>query len=94
MASDPSLSINGNYAAHAGYGISDQSYNGHSNSNVGPTAASYGDATATATSTNGGAEEKSDIPKEEVGWYFVEQYYTTLSKTPEKLYVSQSLRSK
>lgn len=30
----------------------------------------------------------SDIPKDEVGWYFVEQYYTTLSKTPEKLYVS------
>lgn len=30
----------------------------------------------------------SEIPKDEVGWYFVEQYYTTLSKSPERLYVS------
>lgn len=26
--------------------------------------------------------------KDEIGWYFVESYYTTLSKTPEKLHVS------
>jgi len=30
----------------------------------------------------------SEIPKDEVGWYFVEQYYTTLSKNPNQLYVS------
>lgn len=29
----------------------------------------------------------SEIPKDEVGWYFVEQYYTTLSKSPDRLYV-------
>lgn len=34
----------------------------------------------------------ADIPKDEVGWYFVEQYYTTLSKTSEKLYVSSCVR--
>lgn len=28
-----------------------------------------------------------DLSKDEVGWYFVEQYYTTLSKSPEKLHV-------
>lgn len=28
-----------------------------------------------------------DIKKDEVGWYFVEQYYTTLSRAPEKLHV-------
>lgn len=28
------------------------------------------------------------VPKDEVGWYFVEQYYTTLNKTPERLHVS------
>src|SRR3569833_1978485 len=28
-----------------------------------------------------------DHSKDEVGWYFVEQYYTTLSKNPEKLHV-------
>ena len=31
-----------------------------------------------------------DLPKDEVGWYFVEQYYTTLSKSPERLHVSIS----
>lgn len=33
----------------------------------------------------------SEIPKDEVGWYFVEQYYTTLSKTPDRLYVRRLL---
>jgi hypothetical protein len=33
----------------------------------------------------------SEIPKDEVGWYFVEQYYTTLSKSPDRLYVSHIL---
>jgi len=28
-----------------------------------------------------------DLTKDEVGWYFVEQYYTTLSKNPDKLHV-------
>ena len=32
----------------------------------------------------------SEIPKDEVGWYFVEQYYTTLSKSPERLHVRPS----
>jgi hypothetical protein len=35
-----------------------------------------------------GNAQTSEIPKDEVGWYFVEQYYTTLSKSPDKLYVS------
>lgn len=35
----------------------------------------------------------SEIPKDEVGWYFVEQYYTTLSKSPDRLYVSRMLIS-
>ena len=36
----------------------------------------------------------SNLSKDEVGWYFVEQYYTTLSKSPEKLHVSFDLSSK
>lgn len=28
-----------------------------------------------------------EVSKEEVAWYFVESYYTTMSRTPEKLYV-------
>lgn len=34
------------------------------------------------------AGASNDLSKDEVGWYFVEQYYTTLSKFPEKLHVS------
>jgi len=41
-----------------------------------------------ATSGGGNASASaSEVPKDEVGWYFVEQYYTTLSKNPEKLHV-------
>jgi len=38
-------------------------------------------------------ESKTDIPKEEVGWFFVEQYYTTLSRSPEKLRLFYSQKS-
>ncbi|EFW15346.1 hypothetical protein D8B26_008095 [Coccidioides posadasii str. Silveira] len=38
-------------------------------------------------------EAKNDIPKEEVAWFFVEQYYTTLSRTPEKLHLFYSRKS-
>jgi hypothetical protein len=33
-------------------------------------------------------EQQGEVPKDEVGWYFVEQYYTTLNKTPERVHVS------
>lgn len=39
--------------------------------------------------TSGGTNH--DLSKDEVGWYFVEQYYTTLSKAPEKLHVRHTL---
>lgn len=42
------------------------------------------DATQTAN------DASSSPSKDEVGWYFVEQYYTTLSKNPSKLHVSHS----
>ncbi|KAK3333095.1 NTF2 and RRM domain-containing protein [Cercophora scortea] len=35
----------------------------------------------------------SNLPKDEVGWYFVEQYYTTLSKSPDKLHLFYGKRS-
>lgn len=37
---------------------------------------------------------KNEIPKDEVGWFFVEQYYTTLSRSPEKLHLFYSRHSK
>ena len=43
-------------------------------------------APATASAA---ADSSSNLGKDEVAWFFVEQYYTTLSKTPEKLHVRQ-----
>jgi hypothetical protein len=37
--------------------------------------------------TSSAANTGNNLSKDEVGWYFVEQYYTTLSKFPEKLHV-------
>ncbi|KIL88980.1 hypothetical protein FAVG1_07374 [Fusarium avenaceum] len=50
------------------------------------TSAADGSATAAASSNSG-------LSKDEVGWYFVEQYYTTLSKSPEKLHLFYGKRS-
>lgn len=53
----------------------------------------YKSSTDSYTVTSGGAQPQaasgsnSNLSKDEVGWYFVEQYYTTLSKSPEKLHV-------
>jgi hypothetical protein len=45
-------------------------------------------ATSVPTDSATGNASGNDLSKDEVGWYFVEQYYTTLSKSPEKLHVS------
>lgn len=34
------------------------------------------------------ANSTNNLGKDEVGWYFVEQFYNTLSRSPEKLHVS------
>lgn len=49
--------------------------------------ASYAPA-STVSATSSTAQGGNEIPKDQVGWYFVEQYYTTLSRSPEKLHVS------
>ncbi|KAF6817167.1 NTF2 and RRM domain-containing protein [Colletotrichum sojae] len=44
--------------------------------------------------TNDGASATVGTPsKDEVGWYFVESYYTTLAKNPEKLHLFYGKRS-
>jgi hypothetical protein len=47
-------------------------------------------ATSGPAESSTGSASGNDLSKDEVGWYFVEQYYTTLSKSPEKLHVSFS----
>ena len=44
-------------------------------------------ATSGPAESSTGNASGNDLSKDEVGWYFVEQYYTTLSKSPEKLHV-------
>jgi hypothetical protein len=50
-------------------------------------------ATSSAGSIDPQGSGDNNLSKDEVGWYFVEQYYTTLSKTPEKLHLFYSKRS-
>lgn len=58
------------------------------NNNAAATAANF-QQTQQSTPSN----EKIDISKDEVGWFFVEQYYTTMSRSPEKLHLFYSRRS-
>ncbi|PHH85282.1 hypothetical protein CDD83_659 [Cordyceps sp. RAO-2017] len=71
------MATNGNFAHQEQYKSSADQY---------PAAPASAD---TASSAAG----NSNLSKDEVGWYFVEQYYTTLSKSPEKLHLFYGKRS-
>jgi len=77
MATD--APVNGTYGQQGGF---DQSA-GYTNS-ASSGQPSYSNGASNQAPSSGATQE---IPKDEVGWYFVEQYYTTLSRSPEKLYV-------
>lgn len=88
MASESATkALNGNHP----YGAHDQS--GSSNHTA---AAEDGSNSSTAghNYAPGANDGNSKVPKDEVGWYFVEQYYTTLSKSPERLHVRWLLQNK
>ncbi|KAL9606290.1 MAG: hypothetical protein Q9179_000565 [Wetmoreana sp. 5 TL-2023] len=94
MASDAAIkAVNGNYGSQNPYGSGDQQLPSRGlGAPAGPTPSGpAGAETSTASNVSAGtstasAEGSSSLPKDEVGWYFVEQYYTTLSKNPEKLH--------
>ncbi|KAH9868572.1 hypothetical protein J1614_007644, partial [Plenodomus biglobosus] len=77
---ESSASINGNYAPQA----YENSYS---------TGASNFTPSQQPTAQPAQQAPASEIPKDEVGWYFVEQYYTTLSKSPDRLYLFYNKRS-
>ena len=93
MATD-SKTVNGNYGAQYPYGQAESFVPppslSASNGNT-PAGISGEDGVTTSAASSSeptGAGEASKAPsKDEVGWYFVESYYTTLSKNPETLYV-------
>ena len=95
MASDSAAkTVNGNYGSHASYGSGEQQMSSHEfESTTGarhPNTPGAQAPTIPTSSSSAAAEGSSSVPKDEVGWYFVEQYYTTLSKSPEKLHVSRN----
>lgn len=95
-----SKTVNGNYGAQYPYGQAESFVPSQgliaSNGNT-PAGVSGEDAAATTAPTSSeptGAVEANKAPsKDEVGWYFVESYYTTLSKNPETLYLYYNKRS-
>ncbi|CAG8215832.1 unnamed protein product [Penicillium nalgiovense] len=89
MADMTQVPINGNYPAQHGY---PESYN-HASVTMN-TAASFQPAqSSTPTTATPTDQQKNEISKDEVGWYFVEQYYTTMSRNPDKLHLFYSRRS-
>lgn len=86
MASEQTLPVNGNFVpSQAQAYTADQNSINHSANNSISASTDYNGA---SSMNNVGSGGNAEIPKDEVGWYFVEQYYTTLSKNPEKLFVS------
>ena len=96
MATDThAKAVNGNSGAHYHYGPAEPFQPSQSsNASTGTAVAStFGDeasvAPAAAPSESTAVTEATKPPsKDEVGWYFVESYYTTMSKNPETLFVS------
>ncbi|KIW02569.1 hypothetical protein, variant [Verruconis gallopava] len=81
-----SAPVNGYHGAS--YGAAD----GHSNqANV--SSASPAAPASTATSSATQQQQQSSLSKEEVAWYFVESYYNTMSRSPEKLHLFFNKRS-
>ncbi|KAL8941201.1 MAG: hypothetical protein Q9211_001915 [Gyalolechia sp. 1 TL-2023] len=99
MASDAAARpVNGNYGSMNAYSSGDQQLSSHATAAGAPNSGLAGSdalggpqASASASATS--AEGSASVPKDEVGWYFVEQYYTTLSKNPEKLHLFYNKRS-
>lgn len=55
-------------------------------------AASTPSQSASASQTSNAASSTKADPQE-IGWYFVEQYYTNLSKSPEKIHLFYNKKS-
>lgn len=55
-------------------------------------AASTPSQSASASQTSNTASSSKADPQE-IGWYFVEQYYTNLSKSPEKIHLFYNKKS-
>lgn len=50
-------------------------------------------ASASQSSSTAATTQQQKADPQEIGWYFVEQYYTTLSKSPEKIHLFYNKKS-
>lgn len=88
MADATQFPINGTYHAQPGY---PDSYN-HAHTAVN-SVSNFQPVQSTTPSNAPSSDQKNGISKDEVGWYFVEQYYTNMSRSPDKLHLFYSRRS-
>jgi hypothetical protein len=56
-----------------------------------PSGASHNASGSQSTTTSAGVSKT--VEAQEIGWYFVEQYYTTLSKSPERIHLFYNKKS-
>lgn len=89
MADMTQAPINGNYPPQHGY---PDSFN-HAHAAMNNVASFQPAQSSTPTTATPTDQQKNDISKDEVGWFFVEQFYTTMSRSPEKLHLFYSRRS-
>lgn len=89
MADTTQAPVNGNYPAQHAYL---NTYN-HAQAAVSNNSTNFQQTQSPNPSSATPSEQKNDISKDEVGWFFVEQYYTTMSRSPEKLHLFYSRRS-
>jgi hypothetical protein len=88
MADSAQIPINGTYHAQPSY---HESFN-HAHTAVN-SVSNFQPAQSSTPSNAPSNEQKNGIAKDEVGWYFVEQYYTNMSRSPDKLHLFYSRRS-
>jgi hypothetical protein len=88
MADTTQLPINGTYHVQPAY---PDSYN-HAHTAVN-SVSNFQPAQSSTPSNAPSNDQKNGISKDEVGWYFVEQYYTNMSRSPDKLHLFYSRRS-
>ncbi|KAL2828138.1 hypothetical protein BJY01DRAFT_133173 [Aspergillus pseudoustus] len=88
MADTTQIPINGTYHAQPAY---HDSFN-HAHTAVN-SVSNFQPAQSSTPSNAPSSEQKPTVAKDEVGWYFVEQYYTTLSRSPDKLHHFYARRS-
>ena len=78
-------SINGNDAVQQAYNQADP----YENAATAPATAEVTSAEQPNDTTAATETEEKPPTKEEIGWFFVEQYYKTLCNEPGKLHVSR-----